>query len=257
MTSDAERRFPNRRSPGSIRPTTTPASVRVGSTANSAGATAMLKKAAAPSQRAEDRRARRSRDSHAASRRLPLHDASRAAEKAVRRPLMTDRRRGAVAGMHARSHHRARRSWPATRSICAGLDSGRSVRPIDPAKSRSPPNTVRPFWNTTWPGRMTRRVHDIEDERADAHAIALGELEVGIVRLLERQRRTSPPGSRRAAYSGRSAGCMWTGTCHSRWTPGDAADVIDVRVRQPDRLERRARTRAPSRSVRRARRRDR
>ena len=35
---------------GSIRPTTAPASVRVGRTANSAGATALLKKPAAPSQ---------------------------------------------------------------------------------------------------------------------------------------------------------------------------------------------------------------
>src|SRR5581483_5426068 len=89
--------------PGRTRATTPPASVRVGSTANSAGATTAEKRSAAPSQSAmatmpiSEAFERGMLEEGREASRLSPHDARGAREEHVRRALVADRRQRSVA----------------------------------------------------------------------------------------------------------------------------------------------------------------
>src|SRR5450759_663392 len=85
---------------------------------------------------------------------------------------------------------------------------------------------------------MPRRVHHLETQRAEGHLLTVVELFLRILRLIERN--AEHRGNFRGALEERSV----EGVHEHRHGPplaqaADPADVIDVPVRQPDRLQRR------------------
>src|SRR5207253_2064362 len=88
-------------------------------------------------------------------------------------------------------------------------------------------------------GGVARRVKNVEGQRPERETVAVGEHGIGPSRLLERD--AVHAGLRRAAIVERQIGWVKMNRDVPRaFHTGDAANVVDVRVRQPDRLQRRA-----------------
>ena len=279
---------PARNTAGSTWPTSAPAAVRDGSTANAAGATTAASSNAAPSQRAETTIVITVAASHRPHHLRHVHQrvgATPASPSMWRRPR--DARRAPGRGGHE-SHggyvpparppeitsprHVTRAPYPPEMGSCAPRDQrssrgrdpdgsstpraarpharaspawrpgshiGKSVRPMEPAKIRSPPSTIWSPTNITCPGACPGTCitsKDVSPTRSVCPS-ASGASGRGGRRTADRSR---APLTRPPHIPARRAGAAGSG--HRDAPQGrDHSDVIHVRVREPDRLEGRAR----------------